>query len=121
MSLLCVFKERKFVHHARREKPRRRKSQLIDRLYGALQRGPGQGKNPTIVLIDRKTKMKHANVRNNKDGQDHYAIERVALVTVNMCYGHFVFKSDQEPAILLFKDAVTRRVTAMQGGGENCS
>jgi len=34
-----------------------------------------------------------------------------------MGYGHFVFKSEQEPAILAFKEAVTRRSTAIKGDG----
>ena len=65
-----------------------------------INREPEEGDNPIIVIVDRKSKMKHANVIKNKDTEDHYAIERVALDIINMGYSHFVFKTDQEPAIL---------------------
>ena len=35
----------------------------------------------------------------------------------NMGYCHFVFKSDQGPAVLALKEAVTRRITAIKGEG----
>lgn len=40
---------------------------------------PGEGKNPIIVMVDRKTNMKYANGIKNKGDQDHYRIESVAL------------------------------------------
>lgn len=45
---------------------------------GLSKREPEEGKNPIIVPIDRKAKMKYANVIKNKGNEDHYAIERVA-------------------------------------------
>ena len=51
---------------------------------GLTKREPEEGENPIIVLIDRKSKMKHANVGKNKGADDHYAIEIVALDIINM-------------------------------------
>jgi len=45
---------------------------------GLTKREPEEGENPIIVMIDRKTKMKHANVIKNEGGQDDYAIESCA-------------------------------------------
>jgi len=84
---------------------------------GLTKREPGEGDNLIIVLIDRKSKMKHANVIKNKGADDHYSIQRVALEIINMDYRHFVFESDQDSAILAMKEAVTRRVTAIKGEG----
>lgn len=78
---------------------------------------PEEGENPIIVSVDRKTKMKHTNVIKTKGEQDHYAIERMAQDFLQVGYGHFVFKSDQQPAILSLKEAVTRRTTAVKREG----
>ena len=74
---------------------------------GLTKREPEEGDNSIILLIDRKSKMKHANVIKNKG----------ALDIINMGYRHFVFESDQDSAILAMKEAVTRRVTAIKGEG----
>ena len=84
---------------------------------GLKKREPEEGENPIIVIVDRKSKCKFAHVLKNKGSGDHYAIERVAMEIVNLGYSHFIFKTDQEPAILTLKDAVMRRVVAIRGEG----
>jgi hypothetical protein len=44
---------------------------------GVKHREPQEGQNPIIVMVDRKTKKKFANVLKVK-GVEHYAVERVA-------------------------------------------
>lgn len=67
---------------------------------GLIKREPEECENPIILIADRKTKVKYSNVIKNKGNQDQSALRRVALDIAKMGYGHFVFESDQEPAIL---------------------
>lgn len=84
---------------------------------GLTKKEPEEGVNPIIVLVDRKTKMKHPNVIKNKEEPDHDAIERMGQDITIMGCGHFVLNSDQEPALLSLKETVTRRITTVKGAG----
>ena len=84
---------------------------------GVKQREPEEGQNPILVSVDRKTKMKFANVLKQK-GVEHYAVERHARDLVDgLGYSKFVMKDDQEPAIKALREAVIRRVIALKGDG----
>ena len=84
---------------------------------GLKKREPEEGENPIIVLAERKHKNKFAHVIKCKGAEDHYAVEQVASDIISLGYSHFVFKSDQEPAIVALKAAVIRRLTAIKGEG----
>ena len=84
---------------------------------GLEKREPGERENLIIVLSERKYKNKFAHVVKSKGAEDYHAVAKIVQEIVNLGYSHFVFKSDQEPAILSFKDAVIRRVTALKGDG----
>jgi len=113
----CVQGKGVSAAHRKRKKEETQIPVISMDYMGLTKREPEEGENPIIVIVDRKSKMKHANVIKNKGNEDHYAVERVALDIINMGYSHFVFKTDQEPAILTLKEAVIRRITALKGDG----
>lgn len=79
-------------------------------IRGFKEREPDEHAYPIILLTDRRTKMKFAYVVPKK-GIDHYGVEQTAKDIVKILgYEKFVFQSDQEPAMLRFKDAVRRQV-----------
>ena len=84
---------------------------------GLKRREPEDGENPIIVVTERRYKNKFAHVIKRKGADDPYAIEQVAADIISLGYSHFVLKSDQEPAIMAFKEAVSRRITAIKGDG----
>ena len=113
----CVKGKGVSAAHSKRKREETQVPVIAIDYMGLERREPGEGENPIIVLTERKYKNKFAHVVKNKGAEDYYAVERIAQELVNLGYSHFVFKSDQEPAILSFKAAVIRRVTALKGDG----
>ena len=77
-------------------------------------RAPGSKENPITMLIVRKYTNKLAHVVNSNGAEDYHAVGKIARELANFGYSHSFFTSDQEPAMLSFKEAVIRRATALK-------
>ena len=69
------------------------------------EQGDDLGSMPIIVVKDSATKAPFAHLLPRK-GPDPYAVDRISRDLQLLGHRRFIFKSDQEPAILALKDAV---------------
>ncbi len=103
--------------HLKRKEAENEVAIISSDYMGVKQREPEEGQNPILVMVDRKTKMKFADVLEQK-GVEHYAVERQARnLTDGLGYSKFIMKDDQEPAIKALRESVVRRVIAIKGEG----
>ena len=81
---------------------------------GLTQREPEEDSMPIIVLIDEASKTHRSHVLIKK-GIEPYAVKTLVNDLREIGHDKFIFKTDQEPAILALKHAIAKELTAGQG------
>ena len=79
------------------------------------EREPTEDAFPTIMIKDSETEVQYTHVIPKK-GLDSYAVKRIVQdIERNFGYKKFILKIDQEPAIMVLKEAIIRHLKAGHG------